>query len=239
MASPHLRVSAQDRRQQILELATELFARQGYEGTTTRQIAQRARVNEAIIFRHFATKEELYWAVIEQQCEINADRARLQTRLASAGDDRERLIAVAEEILARDTTLMRLLLFSALENHELSSRFFRTHVAQLFETLADFIRRGIAGGRFRDIDPLLAARGFLGMLFYHRQVQELFGGKRYHSYDPREVSSTLVGIWLEGMQPRDAAGRLELAASRTEAAARNERSKKPASALVATSEKKQ
>ncbi len=232
MAAPHLRVSAQDRRQQILELATEIFARQGYEGTTTRQIAQRARVNEAIIFRHFPTKEELYWAVIERQCEINAGRARMQAKLAGEGDDRDRLIALAEEILARDTTLMRLLLFSALENHELSSRFFRTHVAQVYEILADFIRHGIAAGRFRDIDPLLAARGFLGMLFYHRQVQELFGGKRYHPYESHEVASTLVGIWLDGMQPRDGDDRAD-AGSGTEHAAKNGRSKNLDATLLA------
>ena len=59
------RFSAEDRKNQILHVATELFASKGYEGATTREIARRAKVNEAIIFRHFPTKEELYWAVIE------------------------------------------------------------------------------------------------------------------------------------------------------------------------------
>src|SRR5512146_114628 len=99
MATPHFRVSAEDRRQQILEVATGLFARQGYEGTTTRQIAQRASVNEAIIFRHFPSKEELYWAVIENQCQIRRGRVSLETRLATGGSDRDVLTAIGEEIL--------------------------------------------------------------------------------------------------------------------------------------------
>jgi len=199
MASPHFRVSAEDRRQQILEVATGLFARQGYQGTTTRQIAQRANVNEAIIFRHFPSKEDLYWAVIENQCRIGRGRG-LEAGLADGGSDREVLSAMGEELLARDVTLSRLLLFTALENHELSHRFFRTHVAQYLEMLAQYVRRGIAQGRFRPVDPMLAARAFVGMLVYHFQIQELFGGKLVQDYDPREVSRTLVDIWLRGME---------------------------------------
>ncbi len=198
--TPHFRVSAEDRRQQILEVATELFARQGYEGTTTRQIAQRARVNEAIIFRHFPSKEELYWAVIENQCQRRGARASLETRLATGGSDREVLTAIGEELLDRDITLSRLLLFSALENHELSNRFFRSYVAQYLDVLAEYVRRGTEEGRFRAVDPTLAARGFLGMLVYHYQIQELFGGKLMRNFDSREVSRTLADIWLTGME---------------------------------------
>jgi TetR/AcrR family transcriptional regulator len=200
MSTSQVRIPAGERRQQILELATELFARQGYQGTTTRQIAQQVHVNEAIIFRHFPTKEELYWAVIENQIRVRGGRARLEARLAAGGSDRELLTAIAEELLSRDVTLSRLLLYTALENHELTHRFFRTHVAQYLELLADYVRRGIAEGRFRDVDPLLAARGFLGMVWYHFQIQELFGGKRVQTFDPHHVSETLVGVWLCGME---------------------------------------
>jgi AcrR family transcriptional regulator len=200
MSTSQVRIPAGERRQQILELATELFARQGYQGTTTRQIAQRVQVNEAIIFRHFPTKEELYWAVIENQIRVRGGRARLESRLAAGGSDRELLTAIAQELLGRDVTLSRLLLYTALENHELTARFFRTHVAQYLEVLADYIRAGIAAGRFREVDPLLAARGFVGMIWYHFQIQELFGGKRVQTFDPSHVAATLVDIWLGGME---------------------------------------
>ena len=200
MSTSQVRIPAEERRQQILELATELFARQGYRGTTTREIAQRVQVNEAIIFRHFPTKEDLYWAVIENQIQIRAGRVRLEAKLAAGGDDRATLTAIAEELLSRDVTLSRLLLYTALENHELSHRFFLTHVAQYLEMLADYIRQGVAEGRFREVDPLLAARGFLGMLVYHFQIQELFGGKRVQTFDPHQVSETLVDLWLKGME---------------------------------------
>jgi AcrR family transcriptional regulator len=201
MATAHLRVSAQDRRQQILAAATELFARQGFQGTTTRQIAARAGINEAIIFRHFPTKEELYWAIMDAKSRAGGGLQRLQESLRSGRDDVEVFAALAEKMLRRDSTMTRLLLFSALENHRLSQRFFRAHVAQYYEALAEHIRAGIAAGRFRAVDPLLAARGFLGMVFYHFMIQELFGGKRFQQFDPAAVGRTLAEIFMEGMLP--------------------------------------
>jgi AcrR family transcriptional regulator len=200
MSTSQVRIPAEERRQQILELATELFAKQGYQGTTTRQIAQEVHVNEAIIFRHFPTKEELYWAVIENQIQARGGRARLEEKLSAGGSDRELLTAIAQELLGRDVTLSRLLLFTALENHELTHRFFRTHVTQYLDVLADYIRKGIAGGRFRDVDPALAARGFLGQLVYHFQIQELFGGNRVQTFEPHQVAEIMVDIWLRGME---------------------------------------
>jgi len=195
------RLSSEDRRQQIVDVATRLFARQGYEGTTTRQIAESAEVNEAIIFRHFSTKEDLYWAVIEDQCRIRAGREKLEQALASGQDDEEIFAVIASEFLSRDATLPRLLLFSALERHEVSQRFFKVHVASYYEILGDYIRRRIEEGAFRKVDPILAARSFFGMLVYHFQIQELFGAKQFHDFELDHAVKTFVGIWLKGMQP--------------------------------------
>ena len=202
MATTQIRFSAADRREQILEVATRLFARQGYQGTTTKQISDHARVNEALVFRHFPSKEELYWAVIERKINSACPRERLRENLEIGGDDLVIFARLAAEILERranDQTLSRLLLFSALENHRLSHRFFRTYVAEYYDMLADFIRKRIAEGRFRDVDPLLAARGFLGMVIYHSWVQELFGGRRFQDFNVQQVSRTLAKIWLQGM----------------------------------------
>ncbi len=54
------RLSGQERRQQIIEKAAEVFAVRGAQGTRTRDIAVAANINEALIYRHFASKEELY-----------------------------------------------------------------------------------------------------------------------------------------------------------------------------------
>src|SRR6185503_14295989 len=102
-----------DRRQEILAAAMELFARKGFRGTTTRDLATHAEVNEAIIFRYFKTKEELYRAILEEKVSQGRDTpcAELE-ELAKAGDDRGFLEAVGQKFLEKheqDTTFMRLL----------------------------------------------------------------------------------------------------------------------------------
>lgn len=201
------RVPAADRRRQIMGVAMELFAQRGFRGTTTRQIADRAGVNEAILFRHFRSKEDLYWAILDCKCRRAGWRRQLETELSASAEPKETFAAIAESILRRnteDTTLSRLLLFSALNHHRLSHRFFRTHVASYYEALTQHIRERIRAGEFRRIDPLLAARGFLGMVVYHFLIQELFGGRRYQKFDPRRVCRTLAEIWVEGMRARPA-----------------------------------
>jgi len=205
-ATTPVRVSAGDRRLQIMEAAKELFARQGFDGTTTRQIAARAHVNEAIIFRHFPSKEDLYWAIIDHQCESRGGRQALVARLNSGDSDRAIFAGIAQDILVRrskDDTLTRLLLFSALEDQRRSQRFFQAHVAEYYERVAEYIRQRIAQGAFREVNPLLAARAFLGMVVYHSLLQDLFGAKRYQDFDVKEVSETLTDIWLGGMEVHD------------------------------------
>jgi AcrR family transcriptional regulator len=198
-----LRLSAQDRRQQIMEIAVGLFARKGYQGTTTREIAEEAGVNEALLFRHFPSKENLYWTIIEEQCSARGRRSRINEILKTGSDDFQVFSSMAREFLVRtphDTELTRLLWFTALENHTLSERFFRTYVADYYEALSNYIRERIRRGKFRKVDPLLAARGFFGMVVYHFLIQELFGGEKYQKSDPEQVATTLAGIWLSGMQ---------------------------------------
>ncbi len=61
------RMNAGDRRRRLLDAALELFSHKGYGGTTTKEIAAAAGVTEAIIFRHFPTKQALYTAVLDSK----------------------------------------------------------------------------------------------------------------------------------------------------------------------------
>jgi AcrR family transcriptional regulator len=198
------RVPSDERRAQILRVATELFAQQGFNGTTTREIANRVEVEETILFRLFPSKRDLYWAVIDAKTRSSSGREQLEAQLDSAEDERKIFTTIAEDILERntnDSTLTRLLLFSGLEAHELSQRFFQTYIATYFDVLAGYIQRRIRQGAYRKVDPLLSARSFLGMVFNYFLVQELFAG-RPHKFDIKKVSETLTDIWLNGMLKR-------------------------------------
>jgi AcrR family transcriptional regulator len=208
MATAHgtsTRCTAEDRRRQILATATDIFARQGFKGTTTRQIAEAAQVNEAIIFRHFPSKEELYWAVLEHKCNEGRKRWQRYEHLADGTSPEEAFASLARAYLQhrrQDASLGRLLLFSALEHHQLSRRFFETYIAKFYEDTARGIRKQIQAGKFREVDPLLAARSFFGMVWYHFLIQELFGAKYVQKFHLDKASRAIADIWLQGMLPR-------------------------------------
>jgi AcrR family transcriptional regulator len=194
-----------DRRQDILTAAMDLFAKKGFRGTTTRDLATQAAVNEAIIFRHFKNKEELYSAILEHKaCEGRDARIGELERLATANADQEFFEALGREFLQRheqDTTFFRLLLFSALEGHELSEMFATSMTARnpLPQFVADYIKRRIDEGAFRQVDPQLAMRGLLGMFASFVLFQEIVGLKKTQPYDGEDVIRTFVSIFLKGI----------------------------------------
>jgi len=194
-----------DRRQDILKAAMELFSERGFRGTTTRDLATQAEVNEAIIFRHFKNKEELYSAILEHKaCEDREARLEELERLANACADEKFFQALGNTFLERhvnDTTFLRLLLFSALEGHQLSEMFAATMTKKnpMANYVANYIQRRMDEGAFRPMDPQLAARGLLGMFASYVLFQEILGLKKTFSYDRDEVVRTFVSIFLKGI----------------------------------------
>src|SRR5690242_10880146 len=84
------RMPGEDRRRQLLQVAVDRFARNGFSGTKTKDIAAAAGVSEAILFRHFASKEDLYHAILDdKEATLGADRWYDELKeLAARRDDR-------------------------------------------------------------------------------------------------------------------------------------------------------
>src|SRR5436190_21654228 len=191
-----------DRRQDILAAAMELFAKNGFRGTTTRDLATHAEVNEAIIFRHFHNKQELYNAILEHKAGENREsRFEELERLANEGDDEKYFQFLGRTFLEKhetDMTFMRLLMFSALEGHELSDMFVASMSAR--NPIANYIQKRIDEGAFRPMDAQLAARGLFGMFASYVLWQEIFGLKKTQPHDREEVIRTFVSIFLKGIK---------------------------------------
>ena len=148
-----LRLPASDRRRQLVETALDFFSRKGFGGTTTKEIAAAAGVTEAIIFRHFPTKSDLYNAVLDH----HHDSGRIGECIAQwqscmdRNDDEGLVRAIIEKIIEsyrRDLRGHRVLLFAALEGHEVPSN---TTVRFRFRSLsccASTLRAGKARARY-------------------------------------------------------------------------------------------
>lgn len=83
------RLPAAQRKEQLLDTAAELFSRVGYARATTAELAKAAGVTEPIIYRHFASKKELFVAIIERAARETMNH--WEERLAGAADPAERI----------------------------------------------------------------------------------------------------------------------------------------------------
>src|ERR1700719_3677445 len=61
-----IRLDSDERRKAIVAAAVPLFARKGFAGTTTRELAEAAGISEALLFRHFPSKQSLYRELLQQ-----------------------------------------------------------------------------------------------------------------------------------------------------------------------------
>ena len=177
------RMAGDERRLQILKVAMRLFSQRGFRGTVTKEIAQAAGVSEAMVFRHFATKEELYSAILDHRACLHDDLDPLQ-KVAEAirrKDDRAVFEGLALDALNqhdRDPEFQRLLLHSALEQHELAHMFWEKFVRRVYQSLRVYIRQRQREGAFKNVEPYVIVRAFIGMIIHHSLNNNLWDPDR-------------------------------------------------------------
>jgi AcrR family transcriptional regulator len=199
------RMAGEERKLQILAVAVSLFSQKGFRGTTTKEIAQAAGVSEAMVFRHFATKDELYDAILDHKA-CGGDRFDPATMAEDAikrKDDRavfESLALGALNHHEKDPEFQRLLLHSALEKHQLAQMFFEEFVRPVYEFLGTYIRERQREGALIEIDPAIIVRCFIGMVMHHSLNNNLWDPDRRLLNVSNEAAAKLfTDILLNGI----------------------------------------
>lgn len=181
-------------RERIASAAFALFAEKGYDGTTTREIAERAGVNEVTVFRTFGSKDALFRQVA---------REMLPLRRIKAGVD-FRIDWMAEEVLVHNARLVLgilkenrhtyMILVGELWRHpELKEEVGFEMIEQAVEFVATQMKIMIEDGRLREIDPFVAARSWMGMVQSHFLLNYLVGTG---NLDP-EAEERLLRGWAD------------------------------------------
>ena len=176
-------MAGDERRLQILRIAMRLFSQRGFGGTTTKEIALAAGVSEAMVFRHFATKKELYSAILDHKACLHdtMDPIQVVAEAMARKDDWAVFAGLALDALDRhdcDPEFHRLLLHSALEEHELAQMFWEKFVTRVYRILGAYIRERQRDGAVIDVEPLVIVRAFVGMVIHHSLNNNLWDRKR-------------------------------------------------------------
>lgn len=199
------RLSAEERRREIVRVAVQLFSQRGFRGTTTKEIAQAAGVSEAIIFRHFTTKEELYCAIIDHvSCEGGIENPQeIVGDAIRRKDDRAVFEGLAFHALQHhedDKQFQRLLLYAALEGHELAQMFWERTVKEFYEFLGSYIEERQRDGAMIQIEPRVVVRTFIGTLIHHSLNNNLWDPeRRLLDISNEEAARSFTEVLLKGV----------------------------------------
>jgi TetR/AcrR family transcriptional regulator len=204
------RMPGEDRRRQLLRVAIDSFARNGFSGTKTKDIAAAAGVSEAILFRHFVSKEDLYHAILdEKEAAMGGERWFAEmSELAERRDDRGLFRHVAGQLnrsFREDAAFHRLLLYASLEGHLLADLFYERFGLPMGDFLARYIALRQKEGAFRDCDPGAAMMFVIGSIIHYAMARHVLG---VEALAPEEVMvEQFVDLILGGLEQRPAVAR--------------------------------
>jgi len=100
-----------------------------------------------------------------------------------------------------DVAFMRLLFYSALEEHELAERFFSEFVARIYGFIGGYIEERQRDGAFRQFEPKVAVRSFLGMMIHHSLNNILWDKNRnLLNITNEEAAENFARILLQGIR---------------------------------------
>ncbi len=182
------------------------FLKNGVDGATLRAIAREARTSIGMIYYYFPTKDDLFYAVVEQQ--YGTVLADMELALSAQHPVEERLQRLYERIAAlrdEEAEVLRLVAMEGLMGsprfQRLVERFLHGHVPLILNTLMDGVRTGVLDGRRHPIVLLLATASLAGPpQFIRRAVGERMPVPNAPS--GKALARELVDVLLHGTAPR-------------------------------------
>lgn len=186
-------------RERIIQGAAQVFAKKGYDGATTREIAQAAGVNEVTIFRHFGNKKNLFLAMISQRSPLRSVKEVLENQLT--GDYRQDLLTIGNQYMKTMLRQRKEILMSLCAAEQLPEM--REVIAQmpdqLRQVLGECLQQQMISGSVREMNPQMAAQAFFGMLFAFAISQGLLEGTPAAQIPPEVVVvEQFVDIFVRG-----------------------------------------
>lgn len=205
------RLTATLRREHILRAALEVFSEKGFDGATVKRIAERADINEGLLYRHFKSKGDLYAAIIDMRAAHPPGSEDLSALISGEGEDKEflqRFAALYLHVMRSNEKLVKLVTFGQLSNPDLANpALFKIPYDSTEESpvtiLASYIKRRMNEGAFVKKNPRLVARIFIGAIHWYGLRRLIAKSHQWKVYDEEEVLETIASLFYDGLAVRD------------------------------------
>jgi len=187
-------------REKILKAAHELFSNKGYQGSSTRDIAQQACVAEVTLFRHFTTKEALFDVVVSRLSAV----ADFEEFLPSFDDMpfEKGVHLLAQSYLAKILSIRKWFNICHTElqrGPETVQQLYSSFIDQLYNHSNGYFRAVAQRGELHGCDSKTAAWVFMLLCFGYIQLDELQPGKECREESRKLVLDSMVQIFVSGV----------------------------------------
>jgi AcrR family transcriptional regulator len=202
-SEPKWKRQPDERPQQILQAALEVFAEKGFRAATMDEIAARAGITKGTIYLYFPSKEELFVAMTRWHFQRVVDL--LPELRLEEGDDPETVTRrVGREFLGvlmtPEVAKAVPLIIGEFNHIPALQRLYREEVLpNLNFQLATLLELGMDLGFFRRVDPVIAARSLMGMFFVFVMTQEVLGAKQVTPMTIDDIADTIVSVYFHGI----------------------------------------
>jgi AcrR family transcriptional regulator len=189
----------------ILAAASQLFARQGYHGTSTREIARLADVSENTIFRHFERKEDLFWSALRARCsaiKLRRDMVEGMSEGVALEIVLPKIIEFLTDILNYSPELLRLIAVAMLEMQWKADVFCDECLAPPFDAISKYIGAVVASGKIRDVDPTMVTAAMTTMVLVYPWMARHTAAGESRFPDNRSAERAYTAFWLDVLTPR-------------------------------------
>lgn len=192
------RMTAPERRATIVAAAREVFLEEGFSGARTRAIAERAEITEAVLYRHFASKEDIFEAAVLEPLDGQLEELLTRTRdILRAGGSEGHLVTAVEavwlEVISRLAPMLGVALFS---DQAAGRQYYRRRLVPFLDGLvAEFKAAGLVPARDGGTDGWAVVRAIFGMnLLVALDLQQ-----RELDADPAEIAGQITDLLTLGL----------------------------------------
>jgi AcrR family transcriptional regulator len=207
-APPKWRRCPQDRPEQILKAALQVFGESGLANARLQDIAEQAGVSKGTIYLYFPNKEELFREMVRQTAVAAIERAE---QVVTHGTPTVQLVTFMRGYwtFVRSpvfSTIYRLVLGELHQFPDLAKFYAHEVVARGQKLLSGIIRRGVDAGEFREIDPMVAARMLVALIVMNGIWRdEHTGVPLLANKSDEEVFNELAQFYLHSIAPSEGA----------------------------------
>ncbi len=192
------------RPQQILRAAFRVFGTRGLHQATLDDVARAAGITKGTIYLYFPSKADLFVAMLKARVNHIMPAMEAPQDGGEAPAARQQLTSLGRRLYQffrsrAYLTMYRTVVSEATRFPEASGLLYREGILPANRRIAEVIQRGIATGEFREVDPMIAARAFVGMFQVFAVSQGLLGGQRFFPIAETEVVRTVIEVFFHGV----------------------------------------